>query len=99
MNIVLSQAGWHRADIIAAIHKKGSSLTRLGLANGFAATTLRSSLHRRHPKAHAIIAAFLGISQAELWPHWYASPDRYSSTHSEPARSDAAPSSQFRGAA
>lgn len=65
-------SGWHRADIIAAVHKKGSNLRRLSLENGFAEATVRASLHQRHPKANAIIAEFIGVPQSELWPEWYA---------------------------
>jgi Ner family transcriptional regulator len=67
---------WHPQDIIAAVRKKGSSLQRLGLDSGFGRTTFNRALSQRFPNAHAIIAAFLGLSRHELWPHWYGVDDR-----------------------
>ena len=63
--------GWHRADIIAAIHKSGETLVSLALANGYSASTLRSGLHYPAKAQHEIIAKHLGKSLHEIWPQWY----------------------------
>ena len=67
---------WHRQDIIAAVRKRGTSLAQLATDHGYDRGTLTRSLYsKRYPKAHAIIAAFLGQSRHELWPHWYGPAD------------------------
>ena len=93
------KAGWHRADIVAEIHKRGSSLARLGEANGFANSTLRSSLSIRHPRAHRVIAEFIGISVVVLWPQFYGAGSSSRSAGTKPATRAAAPSSQKHSAA
>lgn len=62
---------WHHQDIVAEVKKRGSSLTRLSLENGYRRSTLQRSLYKRYPRAHAVIAAFLGRSRHEIWPQWY----------------------------
>lgn len=66
-----SAEGWHRADIIAAVHKRGTSLRRLAVKVGFAQSTLRSALFKPHPKANSVVAEFIGVPLNELWPAWY----------------------------
>jgi Ner family transcriptional regulator len=62
---------WHRVDIVAAVWKKGSTLRRLSVENGFAHSTLRASLDRMHPRAHDIIAKFIGKPRQSIWPNFY----------------------------
>ena len=64
-------APWHRADIVSAVRKKGSTLRRLSMESGFAPSTLRASLERLHPRAHEIIARFINASRQEIWPNYY----------------------------
>lgn len=66
------QREWHPQDIMAAVRKKGSNLQRLAREHGFAKTSFNRALTSRFPNAHAIIAAYLGVSRGELWPQWYA---------------------------
>lgn len=63
--------GWHRADIIAAIHKKNSTLLALGKANGLGSSTCRASLMKPSPRANRIIADFIGVPVHQLWPLWF----------------------------
>lgn len=63
--------GWHRADIIAAIHKRGSSLAALGREHGYGDSTMRVALHAPRTPSNRIIAAYLGVSMHELWPAWF----------------------------
>lgn len=66
-----AQSDWHRADIVAALHKAGWSLVQLSMAHGVARTTLNKALHRPYPKAEAIIAKALGTTAHEIWPTRY----------------------------
>lgn len=63
--------GWHKADIIAAVHKRGGSLRRLSVSAGFAQSTLRAALQKPHPRANAAIAEFIDKPLHELWPQWF----------------------------
>lgn len=62
---------WHRADIVAAIWKTGTSLRTLSMEAGYAPSTLRAALERPHPQAHDIIAAHLGVTRQTIWPQFY----------------------------
>jgi Ner family transcriptional regulator len=62
---------WHRADVVAALHKKGWSLRALSRANGLSDGTLKSALDAPYLKAETIIAAALGMSPEEIWPRRY----------------------------
>jgi len=63
--------GWHHADIIAAVRKRGTNLSRLSLAHGKADSTLRSALHKPRSPSNRIIADFLGVPLHKLWPAWF----------------------------
>lgn len=63
---------WHRADILAALHKKGWSLRELSRQNGLSAGTLKSALDRPYRKAEGIIAGAIGTSPEHIWPQRYA---------------------------
>lgn len=63
---------WHRADIIAALHKAGWSLRRLSISSGYTSPgTLVNALERTWPKGERIIAEALGIEPAQIWPSRY----------------------------
>ncbi|MBV7315482.1 helix-turn-helix transcriptional regulator [Shewanella sp. NIFS-20-20] len=62
----------HRADIIAALKKKGISMSKLSRDNGLASTTLANALDRPWPKGERIIAKALGLTPSEVWPSRYA---------------------------
>lgn len=59
---------WHRADVVAALRKKGWSLRELSRQNGLSAGTLKSALDHSYPKAERIIAAAIGVTPEEIWP-------------------------------
>ncbi|ELJ8739046.1 helix-turn-helix domain-containing protein [Vibrio cholerae] len=61
----------HRADIIAALKKKGISMSALSRDNGLASTTLANALERPWPKGERIIAEALGMQPCEIWPSRY----------------------------
>jgi len=68
---VSKKSGWDRQEIIFAVRMKGSSLQRLGLENGFFRHTLHKSLTVRFPRAHQLIAEFLGVQRQVIWPQFY----------------------------
>ncbi|WP_315383568.1 transcriptional regulator [Microvirgula aerodenitrificans] len=63
---------WHRADIVAALHKAGWSLRQLSREAGLSAGALNNALDRPWPKAENIIAAAIGIEPEAIWPSRYA---------------------------
>ena len=72
----MTETGWHHADIVAAIKKRGTNMRALSLDAGFAASTLQASLYRVHPAAHMVIATFLDCKRHDIWPAWYDDNDR-----------------------
>ena len=66
---------WHRADVVAALHKKGWSLRELSKQNDLSAGTLKAALDRPYTKAEGIIAAAIGIDPREIWPSRYEKRD------------------------
>jgi Ner family transcriptional regulator len=67
----VSELGWHPQDIIAAVRKRGSSLQRLGLEHGFSRITFNRAAKERFPRAHQVIADFLGVPRQIIWPQFY----------------------------
>lgn len=68
-------ADWHRADVVAALHKKGWSLRELSRQSGLSAGTLKSALDRPYLKAEGIIASAIGVAAQEIWPERYQKRD------------------------
>lgn len=67
-----SQEDWHRADIVAALHKQGWSLRRLSLHHGYkSAGALKNALDRPWPKGERIIAEVIGLPPESIWPTRY----------------------------
>ncbi len=67
--------GWHRADIIAAVRKKGSSLARLGRSIGLSRPSMSWALIKPHPRANAAIAELIETPMHKLWPQWFRPPE------------------------
>jgi Ner family transcriptional regulator len=63
--------GWHRADIIAAVRRKGSNLSRLAEEIGLSRKSMSWALGKRHPRANLAIAAFIGVDPHEIWPRFF----------------------------
>ncbi|HHH1817368.1 TPA: helix-turn-helix domain-containing protein [Yersinia enterocolitica] len=66
-----SAENWHRADILAAIRKRGSTLAQLSRDNGLHERTLYNALERHWPKGEQIIADFIDESVHRIWPERY----------------------------
>jgi Ner family transcriptional regulator len=68
-----SQEDWHPADVKAALHKKGITLSSIaekyGLASG--SSTLSSALTRSMPANEKRIADELGVHPMVIWPSRY----------------------------
>lgn len=62
---------WHKADIIAALHKKGMSLAALSRKAGLRSSTLGNALERPWPKGEGIIAKAIGVPPEVIWPERY----------------------------
>lgn len=79
-------AGWHSADIIAALHKSGTTLEELGLNNGKAKSSMSAALLKPSRGCNRIIAETIGVSLCVLWPQWFDTKGRLISQNgSEPA--------------
>lgn len=78
---------WHRADIVAALHKAGWSLRRLSIEAGLSAGALNNALDRSWPKAERIIAAAIGEAPEAIWP------SRYEKRHFKPVFPSVPPAS------
>lgn len=63
---------WHRADVVAALHKRGWTVTKLAEAHGLSPSTLRSALEKSYPKSERIIANAIGVKPEEIWAERYA---------------------------
>jgi Ner family transcriptional regulator len=61
----------HRADIIAAIWKAGTTIRRLSAVSGLSPDSLKRCLTHQWPRAEAIVAACLGVHPATIWPSRY----------------------------
>ena len=71
-----STTGWHRADIIAALRKKGSNLSRVGRSIGLSRHSMSWALMKPHPRANAAIAELIDIPMHTLWPQWFSPTSR-----------------------
>lgn len=75
MNVFTTQEkphDWHRADVVAALHKRGWSIASLAKAHGLAPSTLRSALDKPYPKSEKIIASAIGVAPEEIWAERFA---------------------------
>lgn len=62
---------WHKADIVAALWKSGTSLQRLARLHGYATNSAHPALHRPWPKFERLIAEALGLQPQAIWPSRY----------------------------
>lgn len=67
-----ARADWHRADVVAALHKNGWSLRSLSRHSGLSDSTLKTALDRPYRKAETIIATAIGVAPEDIWPQRYA---------------------------
>ncbi|WP_035061468.1 helix-turn-helix domain-containing protein [Andreprevotia chitinilytica] len=65
------QQDWHPADIIAALHKQGTTISKLAHAHGVDPSGLSVALRRSFPKGEQRIAGALGLHPKDIWPSRY----------------------------
>lgn len=63
---------WHRADVVAALKKKGTTISALSRANGLATSTLANTFRLPWPKGEKIISNALGLEPIDIWPSRYS---------------------------
>jgi Ner family transcriptional regulator len=68
---------WHKADIIAAIRKTGTSLRKLSLEHGLGEGTLQQALHRPYPHAERLIAQAINEAPEKIWPSRYTKKQKF----------------------
>ncbi|HGH5981345.1 TPA: helix-turn-helix domain-containing protein [Kluyvera georgiana] len=73
----MTKQDWHPADIIAALHKRGTSMAAVSREAGLASSTLANALSRPWPKGEWLIARALNIHPASIWPTRYAGKEDY----------------------
>lgn len=63
---------WHKADIKAAVAKRGYTMRSLARAYQYNdIDTLTQALHRPYPKAERLIAKLIGVPPMNIWPSRY----------------------------
>jgi len=63
---------WHPADVIAALRKRGFTLTSLALQHGLSdSSSMSAALTRSHPKNEQRIADALELHPKDIWPSRY----------------------------
>ncbi|MFJ5453991.1 helix-turn-helix domain-containing protein [Pectobacterium jejuense] len=67
----MNEQDWHPADIIAALKKRGTSLSAVSRNAGLASSILANALKRHWPKGERLIAEALGSSPEQVWPSRY----------------------------
>lgn len=67
----MMQEDWHSADIIAALKKRGTSLSAVSREAGLASSTLANTLIRHWPKGERLIAQALEVTPEQIWPSRY----------------------------
>lgn len=73
--MIMMPPDWHSADIIAALKKRGTSLSAVSRNSGLASSTLANALTRRWPKGERLIAEALGVAPEQIWPSRYRKPE------------------------
>lgn len=62
---------WHRADVIAAFKKRGTTITRVARELGMCDSYLMQATGKPYPKAERILAEYLGMNPQDIWPSRY----------------------------
>lgn len=71
MSTIENKDGWHRADVLAAVRKRGANLAMLARGVGLKPQSMYWAMFSPHPRANRAIAAFLGVPLCEIWPVWF----------------------------
>jgi len=80
--------GWHPADIVAGLRKRGWSLSRLSIHHGYKTRqALSNALRHPWPKGERLIAEVLGVHPQEVWPDRYGADGLPNRPHGRPRKS------------
>ncbi|MGP3591590.1 helix-turn-helix domain-containing protein [Vagococcus sp. WN89Y] len=71
----MTDKDWHKADIIAALHKSGTNLAKVSREAGLASPTLANAHTRPWPRGEWLIAIALGVHPSVIWPARYINSD------------------------
>lgn len=71
MNNKQNYTDWHQADIIAALRKRGTTLSAVSRNAGLSSSTLSNALSRSWPKGEKVIAQALDVHPSVIWPSRY----------------------------
>lgn len=71
MSFVKNRDDWHRADIVAAVKKRGTTLSAIARKAGLSPSTIRNALERPWPKGERLIAEAIGVQPSVIWPSRY----------------------------
>lgn len=63
--------GWHPADVVAALRKRGWSFRRLSVHHGYSPQVLSRVNRVPWPKGERLVAEAIGVPPQELWPERY----------------------------
>jgi len=63
--------GWHRADIKAALEKRGLKLSDLARANGYTRSVITGAFTHSYPVVERIVADALDVQPWDIWPERY----------------------------
>ncbi len=66
---------WHRADIVAELHKRKLSLAGLGRAAGLSSSTVKNALDKKYLEGMRIIADALETTPEQIWPSRFEDED------------------------
>ena len=64
---------WHPADVLAALKKRGHSLSGLSVANGYHPTAAGKALKQPWPAIERLLAEAIGVVPQVIWPSRYDS--------------------------
>lgn len=62
---------WHRADIKAALEKKGFSIRGFARHHHYSPTAVSQALRKPYPRMEALIAREIGVPATAIWPSRY----------------------------
>jgi Ner family transcriptional regulator len=65
------RADWHRADIKAALEKKGYTFARIAREYGYVDNSPNAVLWRSWSHIERIVGTILGVRPADIWPSRY----------------------------
>lgn len=71
MSVKNQAQDWHAEQVKAAVRMKGKTLAQLSREAGLRADTLRNVLRCHIPRYEAIVAAYLEMEPARIWPSRY----------------------------